>query len=108
MEKVGPKHTEGWGIPLIQRLLQDLLYLAVLRKANEQIFHEYIDVREPERMMFMDKYAVEIDPAKVEKEKLAHKGVPPKPNPNVNIPLDPDLGSEPYEKEPDDVKKSPK
>lgn len=55
----------------------------------------------------MEKYGVEIDPEKVEKEKLAHKGMPPKPDPNTNVPLDPEKGTEPYEKEPDDGKKGP-
>jgi hypothetical protein len=45
----------------------------------------------------MEKYAVVIDPEKVEQEKTAGKG--PAPDPNTNIPLDPKLGSQPYEKE---------
>jgi len=50
--------------------------------------------------MSMDKYAVEIDPEKVEKEKTAGKNPPN--NPNANIPLDPVKGSEPFEKKKDD------
>jgi hypothetical protein len=50
----------------------------------------------------MDKYAVEIDPDKVEKEKVGSKGGKPTSDPNVNIPLDPNKGSEPFEKEPAD------
>lgn len=46
----------------------------------------------------MEKYAVEIDPKKVELEKQAGKN--PSDNPSTNIPLDPDKGSLPYEKEP--------
>lgn len=44
----------------------------------------------------MEKYAVEIDQAKVEQEKTAGKNPPD--NPNANIPLDPIKGSEPFEK----------
>ena len=47
----------------------------------------------------MDKYAVEIDPEKVLKEKKA-SSKSKEMDPDSNIPLDPDLGSEPYEKEP--------
>jgi hypothetical protein len=45
----------------------------------------------------MEKYAVEIDPKKVEQEKTAGKSPPN--NPSSNIPLDPEKGSEPFEKE---------
>ena len=44
----------------------------------------------------MEKYAVEIDPEKVEKEKVAGKGQVN--DPNTNIPIDPVRGSEPFEK----------
>jgi hypothetical protein len=43
----------------------------------------------------MEKYGVKIDPRKVEKEKQAGKGSTP--NPNTNVPVDPELGTEPYE-----------
>jgi hypothetical protein len=46
----------------------------------------------------VEKYAVQIDPTKVEKEKNAGKGQVPD-DPNCNIPLDPKLGSLPYETE---------
>ena len=52
----------------------------------------------------MEKYAVEIDPKKVEKEKTAGKGAPVD-DPNTNIPLDPERGSLPYEKEAPSVPK---
>jgi hypothetical protein len=53
----------------------------------------------------MDKYAVEIDPKKVEQEKIGSKGGKGGSDPNVNIPLDPKKGSEPFEKEPEDGNK---
>jgi nucleoid DNA-binding protein len=51
----------------------------------------------------MEKYAVQIDPKKVEKEKNAGKGKIPD-DPNCNIPLDEKLGSLPFEKEPEKEK----
>jgi len=48
----------------------------------------------------MDKYAVEIDPEKVPKEKKAGAGEKD-PHPDTNVPLDPDHGTEPYERRPD-------
>ena len=42
-----------------------------------------------------------IDPDKVPKEKKAGVG-DTDPHPNTNIPLDPDKGSEPYERIPDE------
>ena len=47
----------------------------------------------------MDKYAVVIDPEKVEKEKRAGKG---SKDGDSNVPLDPEKGTEPYEKKPED------
>lgn len=47
----------------------------------------------------MDKYAVVIDPKKVPKEKTAGEG-DKDPHPDTNVPVDPERGTEPYEKEP--------
>ena len=55
----------------------------------------------------MEKYAVQIDPAKVEKEKVAGAGSVVD-DPNTNVPLDPEKGTEPYEKEPDGQEESNK
>jgi hypothetical protein len=49
----------------------------------------------------MEKYGVEIDPKKVPKEKRAGAGNKD-PHPDTNIPLDPEKGSEPYERRPDE------
>lgn len=49
----------------------------------------------------MEKYGVEIDPKKVPKEKKAGAGNTD-PHPDTNVPLDPDKGTEPYERRPDD------
>jgi len=49
----------------------------------------------------MEKYAVQIDPKKLksEKEKLAGENAGSVDNPDVNVPMDPEKGTEPYEKE---------
>lgn len=49
----------------------------------------------------MEKLGVEIDPKRVEKEKRAGKGAR-SDDPNVNVPKDPEKGTEPFEKRPDD------
>ena len=49
----------------------------------------------------MEKYAVVIDPKKVEKEKKGSSG-DKVPHPETNIPLDPVEGSRPYEKKPEE------
>lgn len=49
----------------------------------------------------MEKYAVVIDPEKVENEKNAAVGKRPSGNPHRNVPLDPDKGTEPFEKRPE-------
>jgi hypothetical protein len=92
-----------FGIPLIQRLIKPLTYLRILREANTKIFREYIRPWGPEEEP-MEKYGVEIDPTKIEKEKIGSKGGKPINNPNVNVPLDPKEGTKPYEKDPDDAK----
>lgn len=53
----------------------------------------------------MEKYGVVIDPNKVPKEKKAGSG-DKDPHPETNIPLDPDEGSKPYERNPDAEKES--
>lgn len=49
----------------------------------------------------IDKYAVEIDPDRVDKEKQAGKGASAD-DPRSNVPLDPEKGTEPFEKRPED------
>lgn len=50
----------------------------------------------------MEKYGVEIDKSKVEKEKRAGKGDKVLDDPNTNVPLDPEKGTEPFEKKPEE------
>jgi hypothetical protein len=52
-----------------------------------------------ERRDHVEKYAVEIDPNKVPKEKRAGAGSKD-PHPNTNVPVDPKKGTEPYERRP--------
>lgn len=49
----------------------------------------------------MEKYAVVIDPKKVETEKKGEAGNKDD-HPDTNIPLDPEKGSEPFEKQPEE------
>ena len=57
--------------------------------------------------MAMDKLGVVIDPDRVPEtmpgEKVAGS---PGSDPEVNVPVDPDKGTEPFEKRPDEVKKN--
>ena len=98
-----PDRSE-YGTHILQSILPILFQLRILEEANRRMFEEYIPLT-TSRRAFMDKYAVEIDPEKVEREKLGHKGPQPKPDPNVNVPIHPKEGTLPYEKEPDDAKK---
>ena len=52
----------------------------------------------------MEKYAVQIDPDKLEKEKVAGKDEKVTNDPNRNVPMDPVKGTEPFEKEKEDAK----
>lgn len=47
----------------------------------------------------MEKYGVQIDPDKVPKEKKAGAGEVD--HPDTNVPVDPEKGTEPYERKPD-------
>ena len=84
----------------------DLIGLDMLKAAHAQTFFtKYQSTMTPkEREEFMEKYGVEIDPKRVEKEKKAGAGdkqvIPD--DPNVNVPKDPDKGTEPFEKRPEE------
>jgi nucleoid DNA-binding protein len=75
-------------------------------RASTRLFQEPDLIKKylPKGAPKMDKYAVQIDPKKVEKEKNAEKGKVPD-DPNCNIPLDPKLGSLPFEKDPESKKR---
>jgi len=49
----------------------------------------------------VEKYAVQIDPKKVPQEKKAGAG-DTVPHPDTNVPIDPDRGTEPYERRPNE------
>ena len=49
----------------------------------------------------MEKYAVVIDPKKVEKEKKGEAG-DKVDHPDTNVPVDPVKGTEPFEKQPEE------
>ena len=56
----------------------------------------------------MEKYGVEIDPDKREKEKRAGARSTFGDDPNINVPIDPEKGTEPYERRPDAPKEENK
>ena len=93
-----------WGPPPIRAIMKDLLYLDMLERANASLFfhHHAHRMTEDERRDFMEKYGVEIDKKKknYDKEGIREKraGVD---DPNVNVPKDPDKGTEPFEKDPE-------
>lgn len=58
------------------------------------------------RRLGMEKYGVQIDKKKVEQEKTAGAGKKTSPmNPNRNVPMDPEKGTEPFESEPGSASK---
>lgn len=93
-----------FGRPLVSRLLKDLMYLDILDKARAQYFLDKNShlLEETERKIFMEKYGVKIDPKKVaDAKKSSKEKTASGKDPNVNVPKDPELGTEPYEKDPE-------
>jgi len=98
--------AKGYSESPLRAIIKDLIYLDMLKAARAQYFfyrHEHLFTMD-EREAFMEKYGVKIDPKKTEKEKRGASGEKPKgiDDPNVNVPKDPDLGTEPYEENPED------
>jgi hypothetical protein len=94
-----------FGMPIMLRILKDLIYMDLLRQAHATTFlHRYEGLMSPqERRTFMEKYGVKTDPKKVAdaKKKDGEKTAAPN-DPNTNVPIDPDKGTEPFETEPED------
>jgi len=92
----------NYGVSPLRAIMRDLIYLDMLEKANAQIFynHHAHEMTEGERSDFMEKYGVQTDPKKAADAKKAPgektAGVD---DPNVNVPKDPDKGTEPFESE---------
>ena len=86
-----------------QSFLRDLCYFDLLVKANARIFYDRHahNMTESERKHFMEKYGVQTDPKKIAdaKKKAAGEKTASVNDPNVNVPKDNDLGTEPFEKE---------
>lgn len=95
----------NYGVSPLRAIMRDLIYLDMLEKANAQIFynHHVESMTETERRDFMEKYGVKTDPKKVAdaKKKDGEKTAAPN-DPNTNVPIDPDKGTEPFETEPED------
>lgn len=97
----------NYGVSPLRAIMRDLIYLDLLEKANAQIFynHHATNMTEDERRLFMEKYGVEVDPKKVDEAKKAQKPgekTASVDDPNTNVPKDPDKGTEPFEKKPED------
>jgi hypothetical protein len=103
MCRVPKEFIGGHGTPLIVSITKMLLYDQILSRANAQIFFDrYSSVMtEEERKSFVEKYAVEIDPDKKPDPKKPGEKTAGKNDPNVNVPKDPDKGTEPFEKKPE-------
>jgi len=96
-----------FSIPPARRVkFEPTKHLRAQVKASVRLFNkESLEVKYglPKRSNTMEKYGVQIDSNKVPKEKRAGEGNKD-PHPNTNIPLDPNKGSEPYERRPDGEK----
>lgn len=113
LESYGPQRVGGaksgsvpiknlqFGPSLLTEVIRFLITEDALNQANVRMFVDRFGEKlsEEERSMIMEKYGVQIDKSKTEKkdgEKTAGAN-----DPNVNVPKDPDAGTEPYEKEPE-------
>lgn len=91
-------------VPTVRVIIKYLIYKDLLDKAMAELFYRryghLLTVRE--RMHFMEKYGVQVDPKKVREHKKDRgektAGVD---DPEVNVPKDPDKGTEPFEKDED-------
>lgn len=100
-----PDEPKEYGKPLILRVIKYLIYGDMLKRAHAQTFfnhHEHL-MSEELRRDFMEKYGVQTDPKKVEdaKKKAQGEKTAGANDPNVNVPKDPDKGTEPYERDPE-------
>jgi len=90
-----------WGPSPLREIIRDLIYLDILKRgcfARLFLDRNYQYMTDDERRMFMEKYGVEIDPKKTKKDGEKTAGAD---DPNVNVPKDPDKGTEPFERKPD-------
>lgn len=97
----------NYGVSPLRAIIKDLIFLDMLKKANVQMFLDRNTqyMTEDERRLFMEKYGVQVDPKKVDEQKKKKKEPGEKTagtdDPNVNVPKDPDKGTEPFEKKPE-------
>ena len=102
---VGGRAKGTFGPSPLRSILKDLIALDMLKKAQAQIFFNRYEsiMTEEERRYFMEKYGVEVDPKKVDdaKKKVPGEKTAGVDDPNVNVPKDPDKGTEPFEKNPE-------
>lgn len=100
---VPAKYKGGYGKSPLLAIVKDLMYLRIREKAQAELYCACGNVSEEERRIIMEKYAVKVDKNKVAKKKEGEKTASTDdPNTNTNVPIDPELGSEPFETEPED------
>jgi hypothetical protein len=101
---VSGKHKVTLGTSPLRAVIRDLIYLDLLERGNAMIFYDRYRslMTEGEREAFMEKYAVKVDKKKVDQKKADGEKTASKNDPNTNVPVDPDKGTEPFETEPED------
>jgi hypothetical protein len=82
-------------------IIKDLIYLDILKQAQFKLL--LANNPHYERKYLMEKYGVQIDKNKTNKKNK--KNTPGEKtagehDPNINVPKDPNLGTEPYERKP--------
>ena len=94
-----------YGPSVLPRLVKDMIVLDVIKAAQARTFflaHQDLFTEE-QRRTFMEKYGVQVDPKKVDdSKKQPGEKTAGADDPNVNVPKDPDKGTEPFEKKPED------
>jgi hypothetical protein len=91
--------------PVILRVTKLLIYEDMLVRALAQTFFRHREhlMTEEIRREFMEKYGVQVDKNKTDKNKKGDGEKTAGANdPNVNVPKDPDKGTEPFEKNPEE------
>jgi hypothetical protein len=99
------KMSVDFGPSPLLAIIRDLIYMDLLKRANALTFLDRHGefLTDQEREDFMEKYGVQTDPKKVAdaKKKAPGEKTAGVDDPNVNVPKDPDRGTEPFEKKPE-------
>lgn len=90
-----------YGPSPLRQIIRYLIAEDMLRRDAAKIFYMHHEslMTEGERKAFMEKYGVQIDPKKKPAPTKDGEKTATTDDPNVNVPKDPDKGTEPFEKE---------